>query len=352
VLPGQTLLFLDEIQACPRAIQSLRYFREQLPDLHVTAAGSLLEFSLGDASFPVGRVQFLEMFPMTFAEFLWAIDKKAAADLVVRLPTPASQPVHQALLADLKRYFSVGGMPEAVRVYATTGSLLESGEVHKEILESYRADFPKYAPLADKACLRTVMASTARNVGRQIKYSRLAEGYSSASVHRAFDLLCQARIARKVRSASPAGLPLEAHASEKVFKSLFLDVGLMQSLCGLSAALDASPCNLVDTFRGAVAEQFVGQELVAAHGGELYFWSRPQRSSTAEVDYLVVCGSSIVPVEVKSGSGGRLRSLQVLRSEYPNCVRSLVFSSRPMEFDAEGGIEYLPLYFAYGSTRD
>jgi predicted AAA+ superfamily ATPase len=347
--PGASLLFLDEIQACPRALVALRYFKEQLPDLHVIAAGSLLEFSLKELSFPVGRVQFLEMFPMCFGEYLWEMGREAAAALVMGPPQPVSEAVHEALLEDLRTYLLVGGMPEAVQVFARTGSLLDSADIQAQLLESFRADFPKYAPLADKACLRAVLSSLARGVGQQIKYSRLAEGFSGPTLRRAFDLLCQSRLARKVRSTSPAGLPLEGHASETIFKALFLDVGLMQQLCGLKADLRVGTSDLLDTYRGAVAEQFVGQELLAAGSGELFYWARPQRGSSAEVDYLVSQGSKVVPVEVKSGAGGRLRSLHMLLKEYPACGRPLVFSTALPTSDATGP-RHLPLYQAFGAT--
>jgi len=351
IRPGETLLFLDEIQACPRAIMSLRYFKEQAPELHVVAAGSLLEFALRDLSFPVGRIQFLEMFPMIFAEYLWAMGNSQAAEIVLSRPEIIGEDVHAHLLEELRRYLAVGGMPEAIHTLKTSGSLVDCGEVHREIIEGYRADFSKYAPRADKTCLRTVMAATARSVGQQIKYARLAEGFSNATIHRAFDLLHTARILRKIRSTSPTGLPLAAHASEKVFKALFLDVGLMQHVCGIKMDVAYASTDLVDLHRGAVAEQFVGQELAVTQGGELHYWSRPARGSSAEVDYLVSTGTDVVPVEVKSGDTGRLRSLQMLLDAYPNCRRALVFSTAPPAPADERGLQRLPLYFAYGATR-
>ncbi|MBM4355051.1 MAG: ATP-binding protein [Deltaproteobacteria bacterium] len=350
IRPGKSLLFLDEIQACPRAMVSLRYFKEQLPKLHVVGAGSLLEFAARDISFPVGRVQFLEMFPMTFAEFLWARGKAKAAEVVLKTPSATGEALHAFLMSEMRAYVQVGGMPEAVSVYASSGSLREAGEVQREIVESYRADFSKYAPLADKSCLRNVMTSVARSVGQQVKYSRLAEGFSNATIHRAFDLLCLARVARRVRSASPAGLPFEAHASQKVFKALFVDVGLMHQVCGIGPEQHLAGGDLLDLFRGAVAEQFVGQELLAAKGSDLFYWARPQRSSSAEVDFLISSQGGIVPVEVKSGAAGRLRSLDLLMREYPNCTSALVFSSSRSHQRTSRGVGFLPLYFAFSAS--
>jgi len=348
--PGRTLVFLDEIQACPRAIASLRYFKEEMPELHVTAAGSLLEFALCDQPFPVGRVQFVEMYPMTFAEYLWARGKEEAAAIVLGTPVDPGEATHAFLVEELRRYFAVGGMPEAVRAFVTSGSLHECGQVHREIVEACRADFSKYAPRADKACFRTVMASVARTVGQQVKYSRLADGFSNATIRRAFELLCMARIVRKVSSTSPVGLPLEAHVSRKVFKALFLDVGLMQHVCGIKMDVEYHAADLVDIHRGAVAEQFVGQELTVSQNGDLYYWARPKRGSSAEVDFLAAVGTSIVPVEVKSGPAGRLRSLRILLQTYPNISRALVFSSAPIARVDENRLHRVPLHFAFSAT--
>lgn len=350
ITPGNSLLFLDEIQACPRAVVSLRYFKEQFPQLHVIAAGSLLEFAMRDVSFPVGRVQFLEMHPMTFAEFLWAMGREQEAALVLGQPRAPSATIHAHLMEQLRSYLRVGGMPEAVAAFAGTRSYHEAGEVLGDIVEAYRADFSKYAPLADKGCLRSVLASVARTVGHQVKYSRLAEGFSTATIHKAFDLLCTARIARKVRSASPAGLPLAAHASEKVFKALVVDVGLMQRLCSLKPDVEHMSAGLFDIYRGALAEQFVGQEMAVSQGDEPYYWARPERGSSAEVDFLAVQGDRVVPVEVKSGATGRLRSLKLLMEAYPGCTRALVFSADSTITTDPGGICRMPIYFAYCAT--
>ena len=351
LIPGETLLILDEVQACPQAITALRYFKEEMPEVHVFAAGSLLEFALRDLSFPVGRIQFLEMFPMTFAEYLWALGNEEGARVVLDGPGAEGQVGHAYLVDALKQYLVVGGMPEAVSVFASTGSFLECGEVHRSIYEAYRADFAKYAPGADKECLRSVLVSTARMVGQQLKYSRLATGYSNATIHRAFDLLHLARLVRKVRSTSPAGLPLDAHASNKVFKAVFVDVGLMQHICGIRMDVEYLASDLLDIHRGAVAEQFAGQEFAAATGGELHYWSRPKRGSSAEVDYLLALGADVVPVEIKSGATGRFRSLKMLLGDFANVNRALVFSSAGEITTEQLGIVRLPLYYAYFAAR-
>lgn len=349
--PGRSLLFMDEIQSCPRAIMALRYLYEEVPELHVIAAGSLLDFALADISFPVGRVQFLEMHPLAFAEYLWAIGRDQAAGTVLSPPGTVSGAVHESLLDDLRAYFFVGGMPEAVLAYARNRSIPDAREVHRELCESYRQDFAKYAPRADPYCLDAVFSGTARNVGRQIKYSNLAEGYSNPTVKRAFDLLCKAGVATRVPAASPSGLPLGASANPRRFKALMVDIGLMQHLRGLPMDLEYGKTDLLHIHEGDMAEQFVGQELLAAQGAGLFYWARQARGSSAEVDYLAVIDSEIVPVEVKSGPSGRLRSLHLLLDTYPNCERGYVFSTAPFAELPNQKLTFIPLYHAFQASR-
>ena len=221
--PGRDLLFFDEIQSCPRAIMALRYFYEEMPELHIIAAGSLLEFALAEISFPVGRVQFLNTFPMTFAEYLLAIGKDKLAKTLFSEDSIFSETVHQMLLSELRNYFFVGGMPECVKTYTETKKLIKVSEIQRDLIETFKADFSKYATHADKRCLNSVLTNTARMVGRQIKYTRLADGFTPPTNKKAFELLNLARLIYKIRAASPAGLPLGAEASEKKFKALMLD---------------------------------------------------------------------------------------------------------------------------------
>ena len=207
IVPGKTLLFLDEIQSCPRAIMALRYLYEERPELHVIAAGSLIEFALKDVSFPVGRVQFLEMHPMTFCEYLRAIGNGRAAEVVSGEPRRVPEAAHNILLGELRTYCFIGGMPESVLAYVTTRSLQESFAVQQELCDVYRQDFAKYAPRADPECLDAALVGAAQHVGRQVKYTRLCEGYARSTVRRAFNLLCKARVVRKVPAAAPGGAP-------------------------------------------------------------------------------------------------------------------------------------------------
>lgn len=344
--PGKDLLFFDEIQSCPRAIMALRYFYEELPGLHIIAAGSLLEFALKDISFPVGRIRFLNMFPMTFAEFLLAIGREKLAEIVRSSEPQFSENVHNMLLDELRTYFFVGGMPECVKSYAESGKLKPVFEIQSQLIETYRADFSKYAPYADKRCLNAVLTNTARSVGSQIKYARLTADFTPPTNKKAFDLLTMARLLYKIPAASPAGLPLSVSASGKKFKALMIDIGLMQNLCGLNAAEEISSSDLLDIYRGALAEQFVGQELIAANGGALYYWSREAKSSSAEVDFLVEREGRIIPIEVKSAAAGKLRSLHLLLKTYPRISAGYVLSALPFSRLPEQKLIFIPLYKA------
>ena len=347
---GGTLLFLDEIQSCPQAIMALRYFYEEHPQLHVVAAGSLLEFAVSEISFPVGRVQFLEMHPMNFIEYLWAIGRDEAAEIVSSAPAELPESTHQLLLRELRNYLFIGGMPESVKVYAETRSLQEAFAVHKDLVDSFRQDFSKYSPRVDSQCLNGVLAGVARNVGKQVIFTHLTEGFSHHTIKRAFDTLCMARVITKIPSASPDGLPLGATASPRKLKAIMLDIGLWQHLCGLSVDIEYSRSDLLDIYRGAMAEQFVGQEMLIAQDSQLYYWARRAKGSSAEVDYLGVVDSTIIPVEVKSGAAGRLRSLHVLLESFPQVPRGVVLSSRAYSKLPEQRLEFVPIYWAYSAT--
>lgn len=351
ITPGKSLLFFDEIQSCPRAIMALRYLYEELPELHVIAAGSLLEFSMSDISFPVGRTQFLDMYPLTFPEYLTAIGREEAANIVLSKPKPVSQSIHRLLLDELKKYFFIGGMPESIKVYVDSKSLNESFLVHRELCESFRHDFSKYTPRIGMECLDSVLTGTARHVGQQIIYTHLTDLCTHPTVKKAFHTLCKARVISKVSSASPAGLPLKATARSKRFKAILVDIGLWQHLNEIDIAKEYLRADLLSIYQGAMAEQFVGQEILAAQNSSLYYWSRSAKSSTAEVDYLAVIDGKIVPVEVKSGPSGRLRSLHLLLDTFQNCPFGVIFSSAPFSQLEKQKLKFIPLYYVYSMTK-
>ncbi len=319
--------------------------------MHVIAAGSLLEFSMQNISFPVGRVQLLNMYPMNFCEFLVATGKKMAADVIYEHARPLPETVHTLLQHELRNYFLVGGMPEAVKTYTEKNSFADVFQIHSDLITAFRQDFSKYAGHADKRCLHSVLMSVHRNIGKQIKYARLDEDFSNPTIKKAFELLETARMFTKVVSARPEGIPLGSNLSEKTFKAVALDIGLLCHMNGMPVATEYKKQNLLAMFRGTLAEQFVGQELISAGHHELCYWSRQAKSSSAEIDYLIQKHNEIIPVEVKSGPSGRLKSLHVLFNNYPNIKKAFVFSDSQYGEIVDQKLMFLPLYFAYAACK-
>ena len=349
ITPGKTLLFFDEIQECERALLSLRYFYEEIPELHVIAAGSMLEFTLGSISFPVGRVSFEWMRPMTFYEFLKASDRKILADKLPCISNfkPISQVAHLKILEQLKLYFLMGGMPEAVKRYCRTGSLTQSFVVHEEIYQSYLQSLVKYNQRADIDSLDHLLRSLPSHVGSQIKYTLLDPDRRIEKTKRSLQLLERALLCHIIRSSNAEGLPLNAGASSKIMKPLFLDLGLMQYHCGIHPSDILNEKDLSRVYKGALAEQFVGQELLAAGGSEnfkLFYWSRAKKSSSAEVDYLYVKNGRIFPIEVKSGPAGKLKSLHIFLDEHPNVEKGYVMSPALFEKQTAAKLLFMPVY--------
>ena len=322
LVPGKSLLFLDEIQACPKALAQLRYFHELTPGLHIIAAGSLLDFALREFeySMPVGRIEFLHLHPMSFEEFLEAAEGVALVEYLQRvtLGNPPTEAVDRKLAEVLRRYFFVGGMPEAVRAYAERKDLLEVQRIQAALVETVQADFAKYGPRRLHELMRKTYRHVAQNVGRKIKFVNISREERSADVRRALELLTLSRVVQPIIHTAANGLPLGAEQDEKQFKALFLDIGLANSLCGLDLV---GADQLITVHEGALAEQFVGQQLLAIAAEfeppQLFYWAREARNANAEVDFLATSAQEIVPIEVKAGKSGTLRSaFQFLREKH------------------------------------
>lgn len=336
IIPGKSLLFLDELQAAPSVFTSLRYFYEKMPDLHVIAAGSLLEFVLEQHTFsmPVGRVEYLHFGPMLFEEFLVASGREKLHEFIRNYTLDVEMPeaIHAELNRFLRQYLAVGGMPEVVQVYTETGSLYDCDAVKQSLLSTYQDDFGKYGTRVRHDRLRKVFLNIPGQIGQKFKYANVDREERSVNLGRALHMLCLARVAYPVRHTSANGLPLGAEADDRNFKALFLDVGLLCRSLGLSL-LDfekAEDVMLVNT--GAVCEQFVGQHLLASReffeDPELYFWMRQKRNSSAEVDYIISVGQKILPVEVKAGKSGTLKSLHLFLRE-KKCDLGVRLNSEP-----------------------
>jgi hypothetical protein len=323
---GKTVLFLDEIQAAPEALAALRYFYEEMPALHVLAAGSLLEFTLADAQFsmPVGRIEYLHLGPMQFEDFMLAMGHAELADYLHTLSLDAirdnSMPrvVHEKYMHLLKQYWITGGLPEAIAQYAASGDFNEVARVQQNIVATYRDDFNKYSHGNLKRLVQLVFDQLPVMVGRKFKYAQVSREHRSVELDTALRHLCLARIASKVFHTSANGIPLAAEINPRFFKTLYLDIGLLSAALNLNV-LDLSKEDLSLINKGALAEQFIGQHLMYSgpyyEAPELYYWVREAKSAAAEVDYLLTCGQHIVPVEIKAGTTGTLKSLHQFLKE-------------------------------------
>lgn len=342
IVPGKTLIFFDEIQAVPELLGRLRYFYEEIPDLHVIAAGSLLDFVLEDHSFsmPVGRIEYLHLGPMTFGEFLDATGNEQWSGFLLSFGSGGAMPetVHQTLLRLFRTFLALGGMPEAVETYARTHSLLEADRVKEAILGTLRDDFAKYGRRVNHDRLLKVFGRLPALVGQKFKFVNVSREESAREIGRCLHLLELARLVYRVRRSSCSGLPLGADAREDSFKVLFLDCGLLLRACGLgSAAMEREP-DLMLANSGAAVEQVVGQHLLHARPlweePELFYWAREKPTSSAEVDYVIARGGHIVPVEVKAGKTGRLRSLWQFVAEKKARLALRFNADKPSMLDA------------------
>lgn len=326
VRTGAALLFLDEIQAAPEGLAALRYFQEETPDLHVIAAGSLLEFALATATFsmPVGRVEYLYLGPMQFEDFLQAMGETPLVEWLRSLSLgeiragPMTRAVHEKLMGLLRQYWITGGLPEAVARFTDSRDFSEVSRVHHSIVSTYRDDFAKYSHGALRERVQLVFDRLPALVGRKFKYAHVSHDHRAAELATALEQLCMARIAYKVHHTSANGVPLGAEVNDRHFKVLYMDVGLMATALQLRL-IDLGRQELTMINSGAVAEQFVGQHLLYAglpyEAPALHYWFREAKGASAEVDYVITHGQHVVPIEIKSGKTGTLRSLHYFLQE-------------------------------------
>ena len=350
------LLFLDEIQRCPQAVSSLRFFYEQLPTLHVIAAGSLLDFILSEISFPVGRVESMYMFPCSFFEFLSAIGKDELRNYLetCSLEKQVEPIAHKLALECLCLYYRIGGMPEAVSAFADTADYKEVSRIHEILIDAYTDDFAKYVKKNLWETTNSVFSSIPHYVcGGRIIYSKIVRDTKAEKIKTSLMLLEKACLLSSVRkSSSAARLPLSNDIDSEHFKLTFLDVGLLQFMLGFDWRNFDLTADLTDVYDGKFAEQFVGQELICARSDyrkhQLHYWERSERNSSAEIDYLIEYDNSVAPLEVKSATAGSIKSLHLYRKAY-NPKNSFVVSQRNIEIinDTEyGDIRLLPMYLS------
>ena len=322
IIAGKTLLFLDEIQECPEAIMALRYFYEKIPDLHVIGAGSLLEFVFHKEDFrmPVGRVQYLFLRPLSFGEFLVSTGYESLRDHLktITFENPIEEVLHQQLLKLLRQYLILGGMPKVVYTYLHSKDISDAQKMQTVILTTYQDDFGKYAGSLDIRYLNTLFVRIPRLVSQRFYYKNVDPELRARELKIALEKLREAGIVYKAHAVSASGIPLGALINEKEFKLFFLDVGLVNRASGLGADIFLEN-DLILVNRGAIAEQFVAQELVAYGDpylpSELYWWSREKAGSSAEVDFIIAQETKLFPIEVKAGKIGKLRSLKIFLEE-------------------------------------
>lgn len=370
IVPNETLLFIDEIQESQEAIMALRYFKEDMPNLHVIAAGSLLEFVLDEIpTFGVGRIHSMYMFPMTFDEFLRAngeqllLEARGQANIDAPLPAP----LHEKLIGLMRTFMLVGGMPESVVKWVQTHDFLQCQEVQDDIITGYEADFPKYKKKVDPQLLIATMKSAATQATKKFVYSRVPGEYKTAEVKKALDLLIKAGILIPVTHSSGNGLPLGDESDESIRKILLLDTGLMLRLLNMTMGdtsaitaqiLTATAADLVN--KGPMAEMLAGLELLHyltpnLHH-DLYYWVRQAKNSTAEIDYLLSRDMKVLPFEVKAGVQGGMKSLWDFMREkkLDQAVRCSLENFGKFDYvdaEAEGAIRHVEVYPLYALSQ-
>lgn len=317
-----TLLFIDEIQACPKAIMRLRYFYEQLPRLHVVAAGSLLEFALEDLpSFGVGRIRSVFIYPLSFREFLRAEKGSGLADLISKATPsePLVNTVHENILFYLRIFLIIGGMPEVIASYVRFHDIKKCQQILDDLIVSFRDDFKKYKKNVPEARIADTFESVASQGQGKFIYANVCEGARAVQIKDAISVLEMAGLVYSVMHSSANAIPLGSEVNKKYRRIIMLDTGMVQRLLNLDIAELLNPNTLLMNNRGALAEIFVGNELVKASNpfltAKLYCWHRETKKSQAEIDYLVQVKESVIPIEVKSGSTGSMQSLRVFMEE-------------------------------------
>ena len=317
--PEKTLIILDEIQACDKALTSLKYFQENAPEYHIACAGSLLGIALHEnQSFPVGKVDFLTMYPMSFEEFLIAMDQRMLADYQasLKLGQKIPEPVANQLTGFLRQYFMIGGMPEAVRTWRETQDISAAETVQQAILSSYELDFAKHAPRTEFLKLSAIWASIPQQLARpnsKFIFSHVKKGWRAKDLENALEWLIRAGLLYKVCLIEKPYIPLSSYADATSFKLYLCDVGLLRKLAGVPAQIIWGASDLYTEFRGAMTENYVLTELIKTSTDTLYYWNS---GNTAEVDFVMQRGAEIVPIEVKSAKSVKSRSLAEYRKKY------------------------------------
>lgn len=345
------LLFFDEIQDCPRALTSLKYFCEDIPQLAICSAGSLLGVSHPNSSFPVGKVEFLNLYPMSFIEFLTALHEQTTVKFLesITINTKINEAVHGKILQHYKEYLCVGGMPEVVSTYQSSRdnkfiAFINVRQKQQALLNSYRGDFAKYSERISSSKIISVFESIPAQLSREnkrFKPSLIESGVRFSKLTTSIDWLLGAGLLIKTNIINSGEIPFRAFVKTNCFKLYFFDIGLLGALAELSPNVIYKGNDLFKTFKGAFVENYVAQEFVCSGNKNLYSWA----NNTSEIEFVFEKQGVVLPVEVKSGLSGKLKSLNVFEKKYKTEYRTRI-SAYNLQINNETGFHNYPLYMA------
>lgn len=345
IAEGETLIILDEIQECPRALTSLKYFYEEAPGYAIAAAGSLPGITIHDGTgYPVGKVETLDLFPMGFTEFLLATGNGNLAKLIAIDDPVMIDSFSSKLIPLLRQYYYVGGMPEAVAAFLERGMLEDAREVQNDILRGYERDISKHLSRTEAEHAIAAWESIPQHLGQENKkfvFGHIAKGARARNYQSGITWLEQAGLVTRVRRVTKPGLPLRSYADNGAFKLFLLDVGLLAAMAGLDKRTVIGGSSIFEEFKGALTEQYVCQQLISERGLAPYYWSA--ENSTGELDFLVQDGSRVVAIEVKAEENLRARSLRAFKDKHPD-ITALRFSMSG--FREQDWMRNIPLYAA------
>lgn len=316
--PADTLLIFDEVQEVPQALSSLKYFNETAPEYQIICAGSLLGVALHQGtSFPVGKVEFLDLYPLSFTEFMRAMGKERFVGLLEKRDFEMATTFKQDYIDLLKQYYYVGGMPEVVQSFAYRRDFNEAREIQERILAAYEQDFSKHAPVEIVPRIRMLWNSIPSQLARENKkfvYGIVREGARAKDYELSLLWLSDCGLLHKVHRATAPRIPLKAYEDLKAFKLFLLDVGLLGCMVRLEQSVLLNGNDLFQEFKGALTEQYVLQQLKTLKGIDIYYWTNDRGS--AEIDFLIDSGSDVIPIEVKAETNLRAKSLKIFCEQY------------------------------------
>lgn len=346
IIPGKTLIIFDEIQACERALTSLKYFCEQAPEYHVIAAGSLLGVAINRKkySFPVGKVNEMTLYPMDFEEFLWALNREKMAEMIrEHFASNDSLDVHSTVIDIYNQYLIVGGMPAAVREYIHSNSFVMVADIQNRILNEYIADMAKYAEPATsvkiRACYQSIPAQLAKE-NHKFQYSVVRKGGSATIFGESIEWLQYIGIVLKCQKTIHGTMPVKVYVDLSDFKLYMSDTGMLAMQSGIATPTILSPLETGNTFLGAIVENYVAQALTA-NQVPLFYW---KNDNTAEIDFVMQQGEDVIPIEVKAGLRVQSKSLRLFMEKY-KCPYAIRLSKK--NFGFENNIKSVPLYAAF-----